>query len=66
MMSQEWSILLSSDDQKFIKKMQSYFDLYADMNAEYNYKVFPLVSHYLEDANHFQSPVSAQYYYLAF
>ena len=66
MMSQEWSILLSSDDQKFIKKMQSYFDLYADMNAEYNYKVFPLVSHYLEDANYFQSPVSAQYYYLAF
>ena len=65
-MSKEWSILLSSDDQKFIQKMQWYYDLYEDMNAEWSQKVFPLVSQYLEDVNHFQPPAQAQYWYLTF
>ena len=65
-MSKEWSILLSSDDQAFIQKMQWYYDLYEDMNAEWSQKVFPLQSHYIENANSFNAPASAQYLYLAF
>ena len=65
-MSKEWSILLSSDDQAFIQKMQWYYDLYEDMNAEWSQKVFPLQSHYIENANSFNAPASAQYWYLAF
>ena len=64
-MSKEWSILLSSDDQAFIQKMQWYYDLYEDMNAEWSQKVFPLQSHYIENANSFNAPASAQYLYLA-
>lgn len=65
-MPREWSVLLSSDDQEFIQQIQWYYNLYRDMNAEWSQMVFPLASHYLEDVNHFQPPVSAQYWYLAF
>ena len=39
-MSNEWSVLLSSDDQEFIQTIQWYYDLFRDMNAEYSQKVF--------------------------
>ena len=41
-MSNEWSVLLSSDDQEFIQTIQFYYDLFRDMNAEYSQKVFAL------------------------
>ena len=65
-MSNEWSVLLSSDDQEFIQTIQFYYDLFTDMNAEYSQKVFALQSHYLGDVDHFQYPDSAQYWYLTF
>ena len=65
-MSNEWSVLLSSDDQEFIQTIQFYYDLFRDMNAEYSQKVFALQSHYLGDVDHFQYPDSAQYWYLTF
>ena len=65
-MSNEWSVLLSSDDQEFIQTIQFYYDLFRDMNAEYFQKVFALQSHYLGDVDHFQYPDSAQYWYLTF